>query len=210
MFTGIVEKAAEVVSVSRSGELARIEIDAGHVAEGVALGESIAVNGCCLTICAAEGDRLSFEAVRETLDRTNIGELERGSRVNLERAMAANGRFDGHIVQGHVDGVGCVRELRRSGDDVVLVVECDADLAGQLVDKGSVTIDGVSLTVVHAGEDWFDVALIPTTLAETTLGQRQSGDRVNLEVDILGKYVARQLARILGKGGAGGEANRQG
>ena len=208
MFTGIVEKAAPVASVEHSGELARIEIEAGHVAEGVGLGDSVAVNGCCLTVCAIDGEKLGFEVIRETLDKTNIGELAAGSTVNLECAMAASGRFDGHIVQGHVDGVGRVRELRRRGDDVVLIVECGAELAGQLVDKGSVTIDGVSLTVVHAGEDWFDVALIPTTLAETTLGRRETGDRVNLEADILGKYVARQLARILGKGGDAGEPDR--
>ena len=197
MFTGIVEVVGRVLRVDERQDLSRIEIEAGPVADGARIGESVAVNGACLTVCHVESERLCFEAVRETLARTNLGELEPGSRVNLERAMRADGRFDGHIVQGHVDGVGRVRELRRRGGDVQLFVDCDPTFAELLVEKGSVAIDGVSLTVVGAGKADFDVALIPHTLEVTTLGERRTGDRVNLEADVLGKYVKRYLARIL-------------
>lgn len=199
MFTGIIERVGSVGAVEPHGELFRIEIDAGPVAEGVRVGDSVAVNGGCLTVTAAAGERLTFEAVAETLDRTALGDLVAGSRVNLERAMRADGRFDGHIVQGHVDGTGRVRELRREGDDVRLLVECDAELAGQLVEKGSVAIDGVSLTVSAVSEMDFEVALIPHTLEATTLGALRPSDRVNLEVDVLGKYVKRYLDRVVSR-----------
>jgi riboflavin synthase len=203
MFTGIIEQVGHIERIESSGDLSRYDIDVGAVAEGVKLGDSIAVNGTCLTVCAIEGGVLAFEAVRETLEKTSLGDLAVGSRVNLERAMRADGRLDGHIVQGHVDGVGRLRELRRSNDDVQLIVDCDADFADLLVDKGSVAIDGVSLTVVTVGPEGFDVALIPTTLSETTLGDKQPGDRLNLEADILGKYVKRYLGRIMGSEAAG-------
>ena len=197
MFTGIIERVGRVGAVEPHGDLFRIEIDAGSVAEGVRIGDSVAVNGGCLTVTAAVGERLSFEAVAETLDRTALGDLVAGSRVNLERALRADGRFDGHIVQGHVDGTGRVRELRREGDDVRLLVDCAAELAGQLVEKGSVAIDGVSLTVAGVSEKGFEVALIPHTLEATTLGALRPSDRVNLEADVLGKYVKRYLDRVV-------------
>ena len=196
MFTGIIETVGSVGAVAPHGDLFRIEIDAGPVAEGVRIGDSVAVNGGCLTVTAAAGERLTFEAVVETLDRTALGDLVVGSRVNLERALRADGRFDGHIVQGHLDGTGRVRELRREGDDVRLVVECGAELAAQIVEKGSVAVDGVSLTVAGVDETGFDVALVPHTLVATTLGALRPSDRVNLEVDVLGKYVKRYLDRV--------------
>jgi len=198
MFTGIIERVGRIERIETRGDLARLDVEVGPVAEGVKHGDSVAVNGACLTVCAIQGSVLSFEAIRETLDKTNLGDLVEGSRVNLERAMRADGRLDGHIVQGHVDGVGRLRELRRDGDDVQLIVSCDAELADLLVDKGSGAIDGVSLTVVTVEPEGFDVALIPTTLAETTLGDKRPGDRLNLEADILGKYVKRYLGRITG------------
>jgi riboflavin synthase len=175
----------------------RITIDAGEVAEGVRIGDSIAVNGGCLTVTGIDGPRLAFEAVRETQQRTALADLAAGAPVNLERAMRADGRLDGHIVQGHVDGVGTVRSVKRVGDDVRLCVECGEDLAGAMVEKGSVAIDGVSLTVAGVSRSGFEVALIPHTLDVTTLGARRPGDRVNLEVDVLGKYVKRHVERIL-------------
>jgi riboflavin synthase len=197
MFTGIVEHVGRVEAIDPSDDLVRFRIDVGPIGEGVALGDSIAVCGACLTVTAIAGNGLSFDAIPETLERTRLGRLRVGDGVNLERAMSAGARFDGHIVQGHVDGMGSVRRFVREGNDVELHVECDRELAGQLVDKGSVTIDGVSLTVVRVVEDGFHVALIPHTLAVTTLSQLEVGDSVNLEVDVFGKYVKQYLDRIL-------------
>lgn len=195
MFTGIVESVGEVVSIRPQGEGLRIKVRSAHVAEGARLGDSIAFNGACLTVCELDGSEISFDAVRETLDCTALGGIAAGARVNLERAMRVDARLDGHIVQGHVDGVGKVVELRRRDDDVELHIDCPRELAELLVDKGSVTVQGVSLTVVKVRDSGFHVALIPHTLEVTTLGQLKPGDEVNLEVDILGKYVARYLER---------------
>jgi riboflavin synthase len=197
MFTGIIEAVAGVVEVLARGETAQLTIDAPAIAAGVRIGDSIAVGGVCLTVIAAEAGRLRFEAVRETLERTALGELRAGSRVNLERALRADARLDGHIVQGHVDETGRVRELRRRGEDVQLFVACSRDFSDSLVAKGSVAIEGVSLTVVGVGDEGFDVALIPHTLAVTTLGSLRDGQRVNLEADVFGKYVKRYLERML-------------
>jgi len=202
MFTGIVETVGEIVAAQPHGEGRRLRIRAPEVLEGTKLGDSIAVNGACLTVCEHDDTHVAFDAVRETLDKTSLGSLEVGGRVNLERAMRADGRFDGHIVQGHVDGVGRVREWKRQADDVELHVECAPELARQLVDKGSVTVQGVSLTVVVARDDGFHVALIPHTLEVTTLGGLEPGDPVNLEADILGKYVANYLARVASEVGS--------
>ncbi len=198
MFTGIIETVGKVTGVDRGAESACLHIDAPGLAEELRIGDSVAVNGACLTVTAGEGSQVTFEAVRETLEKTNLGALRPGGRVNLERALRADGRLDGHIVQGHVDGVGVVRELRREGDDVRLFVDCGPEVAEVLVAKGSVAVDGVSLTVVDARPGGFDVALIPHTLAETTLGELRAGHRVNLEADVLGKYVKRYLGRIAG------------
>ena len=202
MFTGIVEFVGSVLELSPRGQLTEILLEAGLVAEGVRLGDSIAVNGACLTVTRIQGSRLCFEAVKETLERSSLGDLQLGSRVNLERAMRADARLDGHIVQGHVDGTGRVRCLEREGDDVRLFVECDAEVSQYLVPKGSVAVDGVSLTVVGARDTGFDVALIPHTLDATTLGGKVPGDRVNLEADVLGKYVKRYLERVVPESGA--------
>jgi len=197
VFTGIVEAVGEIVAIAAAGDLTHFTVAAPAVAPGAEVGDSVAVNGACLTVTAARDGTLRFDAVRETLAKTALGDLAVGSRVNLERALLASGRLDGHIVQGHVDGVGRVRELERSGDDVRLFVECAPEISQLLVPKGSVAIDGVSLTVVGVDEAGFDVALIPLTLEKTTLGGLRSGDRVNVEVDVLGKYVRRYLERIV-------------
>ena len=201
MFTGIVEAVGSVESVEPAGELLRLVVRAPELAREARVGDSVAVRGACLTVTRAEAGCLHFEVVRETLARTALGDLAVGSRVNLERALRADARLDGHIVQGHVDGTGRVRELARRGDDVRLAVDCDASLRDCVVEKGSVAIDGVSLTVVSVDEQGFDVALIPHTLAVTTLGERRPGDRVNLEADVLAKYVRRYVARVLGREG---------
>ncbi len=197
MFTGIVEYIGRIDRIERLAGLVRFRVDAGPIAEGVKLGDSIAVLGTCLTVTEIEGSRLAFESVPETLARTRLGELKEGDPVNLERAMGADSRFDGHIVQGHVEGMGRVRRFDRNGNDVELHIQCDAELAAQLVDKGSVTIDGVSLTVVAVVSDGFHVVLIPHTLDVTTLSRLAIGASVTLELDVFGKYVKQYLDRVL-------------
>jgi len=196
VFTGIIETVGRVAGIEAQGEKTRLAIEAAFVADGLPIGASIAVNGACLTVVAATPRQVIFEAVRETLDRTSLGDLRIGSRVNLERALRADGRFDGHIVQGHVDGTGRVRAIERQGDDVRFAVDCEPEFAAWLVPKGSIAIDGVSLTLVQVGAAGFDVALIPHTLVATNLADRQPGDRVNLEADVLGKYVQKYLERL--------------
>jgi len=196
MFTGIVEQIGSVLDVAEQAEGRRLVLS-GQGLVDVPVGASIAVNGVCLTAVKVEDERVTVEVIPETLNRTNLGEVGTGGRVNLERPMRADGRFDGHIVQGHVDGVGRIRRFGREDHEALLHVECDAELAQQLVDKGSVTIDGVSLTVVRVVEDGFHVALIPHTLDITTLSNLSVGDAVNLEVDVFGKYVKQYLDRVL-------------
>lgn len=188
MFTGIVETVGTVEDASGS----RIRI--GSELENLIVGESIAVNGVCLTV--VDPDRGSFcaDISEETATRTSLGSLESGSRVNLERAMAAGGRFGGHVVQGHVDGVGQVVEVRQLAGSVEMHLTLPVELERYLVEKGSVTVEGVSLTVASLHDGRFSVALIPHTLQSTTLGTRSPGDPVNIEVDVLAKYVERLLA----------------
>ena len=196
MFTGIVEHVGTVTRVVRKGALVQVAIACGPVAEGVRLGDSIAINGTDLTVTLIAGSTLHFDMVRETAQITNLGALRPGSRVNLERALSASGRYDGHLVQGHIDGTGVIRELRRQQEDVRLVLACAPELARGMVPKGSITIDGVSLTLVDVGADFCSVALIPWTLAHTTLGERRVGDVVNLEIDLIGKYVYKYLHQM--------------
>jgi riboflavin synthase len=190
MFTGLVEALGTVARIAEESQGARLAISAPFVDELV-IGESVAINGCCLTV-VSKGPDADFQAGPETLRRTNLGELRAGDRVNLERALPANGRLGGHIVQGHVDGVGTVRSRKRDGEWETIWFTA-GDLAAQMVSKGSVAVDGVSLTVVDVANDAFSVALIPHTLAATTIGSREVGATVNIETDILGKYVMRML-----------------
>ncbi len=196
MFTGIVEAVGDVIAVTPRGESTRIAVRS-PLAREVRLGDSVALNGCCLTIAESHPEELRFDAIRETLEKTALGDLAAGARVNLERAMAASARFDGHIVQGHVDEAGRVREWRRRGEDVQLFVQTSRDFAQNCIPKGSVTVQGVSLTIVGVADDGFDVALIPHTLQVTTLGALAVGARVNLEADVLGRYVRKYLERML-------------
>ncbi len=197
MFTGIIEAVGTVTDFELRGSAGQLVVEAPEIATGVEIGDSVAVSGACLTVTSISGEVLSFDAVRETLERTSLRDLAAGMHVNLERALRAGGRLDGHIVQGHVDGLGSVRRLERRGDDVQLYVATEPGFAALLVEKGSVAIDGVSLTVVGVHDTGFDVALIPYTLKHTTLGERGAGDPLNLEADVLGKYVKRYLDRIV-------------
>jgi riboflavin synthase len=197
VFTGIIETTGTVRSIEARGDLTRLGIEAASIASEVAIGDSVAVNGTCLTVTGTQGSVVHFDAIVETLEKTALGDLVADSLVNLERALVAGGRLDGHIVQGHVDGVGRVRGLERAGNDVRLAIDCPEEICQFLLAKGSVAIDGVSLTVVDVDDAGFDVALIPLTLEHTTLGERSVGERVNLEADVLGKYVKSYLDRVV-------------
>jgi riboflavin synthase len=194
MFTGIVREVGSVASVAGGADGVRIEIDApATAASGVAPGDSVAINGCCLTIVSVTNSRLAFEAVPETLSRTALAQLAAGSRVNLEPALRAGDPLGGHYVQGHVDGVGRVRTTTPEGDGKRIWIDADLDILRYVVDKGSITLQGASLTIAGLDDSGFAVALIPHTLAETTLGELSPGDPVNLETDVLAKYVERLL-----------------
>jgi riboflavin synthase len=194
VFTGIVEELGEVTAVENLGDASRFRLRGPVVTDGAKHGDSIAVNGVCLTVVEHEGDEFTADVMAETLKRSSLGALTVGSRVNLERPTAVGARLGGHIVQGHVDGTGQVLERTPSEHWEIVKVALPADLARYVVEKGSITVDGISLTVVEAGPDHFTVSLIPTTLDLTTLGLKQPGDPVNLEVDIVAKYVERLMA----------------
>ncbi|SDJ25081.1 riboflavin synthase alpha chain [Frankineae bacterium MT45] len=206
MFTGIVEELGEVTAITANGDSAVLTVQAKLPGE-IPHGASIAINGVCLTVIAQEpaedGRSLDFDVMAETLKRSVVGSLRAGDKVNLERAVRVDGRMDGHVVQGHVDGTGVVL-LRTPGDAWESVrVGLPLDLARYVAEKGSIAVDGVSLTVTAVGDDWFEIGLIPETLRATTLGARAPGDPVNLEVDVLAKYAERLLsARPLPEGQA--------
>jgi riboflavin synthase len=194
MFTGIVEELGEVFSVEETGSAARICVRGPLVTSDVRHGDSIAVNGCCLTVVAQAADTFTADVMLETLKRTSIGGLTPGERVNLERAVRADSRLGGHIVQGHVDATGVIVERIPDEHWEVVRISLPADVARYVVEKGSIAIDGVSLTVVDVAADSFSVSLIPATLALTTLGFKAPGDLVNLELDVIAKYVERLIA----------------
>ncbi len=193
MFSGIVEEVGTVQRWLRRGDSASLTIRAGQVLEGTRLGDSIAVNGTCLTVTRLSGDTFSVDLTPETLRRTNLGLLLPGDPVNLERSLAVGSRIGGHFVQGHVDGVGQVRTLRREGASVVIGFSAPPEVMRYVVVKGFIAVDGMSLTVVDRLEDGFTVAIIPYTLEHTIAGNYRVGTVVNLEADILGKYVERLL-----------------
>ncbi|MFE9887074.1 riboflavin synthase [Streptomyces scopuliridis] len=193
MFTGIVEELGEVTAIENLGDSSRFRLRGPVVTENAKHGDSIAVNGVCLTVVDFENGEFTADVMAETLNRSSLGALATGSRVNLERPVAVGGRLGGHIVQGHVDGTGTVVERTPSEHWELVRIALPAALSRYVVEKGSITVDGVSLTVVDAGPDFFTISLIPTTLALTTLGIKGPGDPVNLEVDVLAKYVERLL-----------------
>ncbi|MCP2338387.1 riboflavin synthase [Actinomadura rupiterrae] len=193
MFTGIVEELGEIREVASEGDSARLTIHGPLVTSDAVHGASIAVNGVCLTVVDVKDETFTADVIKETLDRSSLGGLEPGARVNLERPVRVSDRLGGHIVQGHVDGVGTILSREPGERWDVVTVSLPSDLARYVANKGSITIDGISLTVVEAGADRFTVALIPTTLALTTLGLKGPGDTVNLEVDVVAKYVERMI-----------------
>lgn len=191
MFTGLIEEQGRVLTPPRNGKLS---LAASKVTEGLALGDSIAVNGVCLTVSAFSGQRFTADVMPETLHRSNLGELRTGSLVNLERAIPATGRFGGHFVSGHIDGVGSLLSVRPEGNALIFSIRAAPELLRSIVEKGSVAIDGISLTVVEVTETLFSVSVIPHTAAVTTLAGKRTGDRLNLETDMIGKYVLRALS----------------
>jgi riboflavin synthase len=193
MFTGLVESIGRVRSLDRRGDAARLTLET-PLAAGLSLGESLAVNGCCLTVTSTDGDSACFDLLGETLARTNLGGLAQGARVNLERALRADGRFGGHFVQGHIDTTTEVLSAETKGEDLNLIIALPDTGARYLIEKGSIAVNGVSLTVASLGEDRFGLWIIPHTLQETNLGDLPAGSPVNLEYDMLAKYAERQIA----------------
>ena len=191
MFTGLIEEQGRVLTLPRNGKLS---LAASKVTEGLALGDSIAVNGVCLTVSALSGQSYTADVMPETLHRSNLGELRTGSLVNLERALPATGRFGGHFVSGHIDGVGSLLSVRPEGNALIFSIRAAPELLRGIVEKGSVAIDGISLTVVEVTETLFSVSVIPHRAAVTTLSGKRPGDRLNLETDMIGKYVLRALS----------------
>jgi len=195
MFTGIVEEVGEIAAADRRADVLTLRVRAPHLAAGLARGASVAVNGCCLTAVETSPDGFTCDLTRETLERTGFADrLVPGVLVNLERPMRADGRFDGHIVQGHVDGLGEILALARSGEAAELTVAVPPALERYLVEKGSIAVDGISLTVAALRPGRFSVAVIPYTLEHTNLRAALPGDRVNLEIDVIAKYVERLVA----------------
>lgn len=189
MFTGIVEEIGTVKSVQSKV----ITIEANKIFDDLHLGDSVAVNGTCLTVSSFNNKIFNADVTQETLNRTNLGSLKNGSKVNLERAMSLQGRFGGHIVSGHIDGVGTIKSMKKDDNAIILTVEVPKSLMKYIVEKGSVTVDGISLTVASLTDNTFSIAVIPHTLKETVLYYKKEGDKVNIENDIIGKYVERLL-----------------
>ncbi|MFN2627644.1 MAG: riboflavin synthase [Gaiellaceae bacterium] len=203
MFTGIVRECGQVVAVEGGGDGIRLWIEAAATAAHVAIGDSVSVSGVCLTATEVSGGSLAFDAVPETLERSSLGRLEAGSAVNLELALRAGEPLGGHYVQGHVDGLGQVRSLEAEGESRRIWLDAAPELLRYCVEKGSVAVDGVSLTVAALDADGLAVALVPHTLAATTLGALSGGDPVNLEVDVLAKYVERLITPMIARRSSG-------
>jgi riboflavin synthase len=193
MFTGIVEELGKIMSVKKGAESCQLEISASKVLENTKIGDSIAVNGICLTVTSLSASSFSADVMAETLRRTSLSSLKSGSFVNLERAMSADGRFGGHIVSGHIDGTGIIKEFKNEGNAVWVTVNADMNILKYIVEKGSVAIDGISLTVADVSNSFFKVSIIPHTQNETTLLMKKTGDKVNLECDVIAKYVEKML-----------------
>lgn len=195
MFTGIIEELGTVRDIGISGSSGQITLAADKVLENTRIGDSIAVNGVCLTVTRLTSDGFTADVMPETMKRTSLSIVGRGDKVNLERAMAADGRFGGHIVSGHIDGTGTIRGYKRDGNAVWVTIAASADILRLVVEKGSIAIDGISLTVAGVDDTSFKVSIIPHTAGETTLLTKHVGDPVNLETDIIGKYVAKLLGQ---------------
>ena len=195
MFTGLIEEVGTVVALQAQGDAAQLRLVAPKVSGGTTLGASVAVNGCCLTVTARDDDQLTFDLLQETLSRTNLNRLATGDRVNLERAVAAGAPLGGHFVQGHIDCTARIVGLEERGADLRIEVELPAEYARYVVGKGSIAVNGISLTVAEVSPESFAVWIIPHTRSETNLGAVKTGDLVNLEFDLLAKYVERMIGR---------------
>lgn len=194
MFTGIVEEMGTLTQLIRGSKEQRITISCSKILEDIHIGDSIAVNGVCLTVVTYDGKGFQADVMNETFLRSSLGMLRPGSPVNLERAMAADGRFGGHIVSGHIDGTGTIKTIKKDGNAIWFEIAASREITDGIVEKGSITIDGISLTVVAVDNVSFKVSIIPHTLKETVLGVKKVGDTVNLETDVIGKYVKKLLA----------------
>ncbi|MEQ8785736.1 MAG: riboflavin synthase [Pirellulaceae bacterium] len=197
MFSGLVQKLGKVAAIEDRPPGVRLVVDTGELAAGAAIGASVAVNGCCLTVVGRQGEQLAFDAGAETLSRTNLGRLKVGDRVNLETSLKIGDELGGHFVTGHIDAVGTLDERIDEGDWSTCWYRVPARLTTQMAGKGSVAVDGVSLTLVDVEDERFSVALIPHTLAATTLGSLALGGQVNIETDVLAKYVARAVSAAM-------------
>ena len=194
MFTGIVEEIGEVISIERGARSARLSVQSGGIIFGdLKLGDSVAVNGVCLTVAGMSKNTFTADVMNETLSRSSLGSLRNGSKVNLERALAANARFGGHIVSGHIDGTGVVTSVRKDDNAILYHIKAGEKVMRYIIEKGSVAIDGISLTVTKVDGSGFAVSVIPHTASNTMLAQKSAGDTVNLENDIIGKYVEKLL-----------------
>ena len=193
MFTGLIEVVGKVSNIERQGEASRITVSAGQIAEDVVIGESVAVGGVCLTVTGIRPPFISFDAVYETMRKTALGQLQGGDSVNLERSLPVGGRLGGHIVQGHVDGTGRIASIRPVGNSWFVYIDASPELMRYIVTKGSVCLDGISLTVADSADRTFSVSIIPHTWDNTTLRDKRAGDLINIECDILGKYVEKLL-----------------
>lgn len=193
MFTGIVEEIGEIKNIQHGAKSAKLTIKGDVVFQDAKLGDSIAVNGVCLTVTGISGKTFTADVMAESMRRTALGGLHAGSKVNLERAMSANGRFGGHIVSGHIDGTGTVQELKREDNAVWVTIKTEPHILKYIIEKGSIAIDGISLTVAYVDDSVFKVSIIPHTAKETTLLDKIPGDMVNLENDVIGKYVDKLL-----------------
>lgn len=197
MFTGLIEELCRVESLKKAGRTLKIKLDIKELADEAKLGDSIAVNGVCLTVVELNGQSAVFDVSEETVQRSTIAELKTGDMVNAEPAMKASGRFGGHFVQGHVDGMGIVKSVNVQNDYAEIFISADKKLIGQMVEKGSVAVDGISLTIAELKEDSFKLAVIPETWQRTNLPAKRVGDKVNIETDLIVKVVQRQLENIL-------------
>lgn len=195
MFTGIIEELGTVERIDRSSEPAVFTVKADRILKGLKKGDSVSVNGACLTVIAAGKDKFSVEAIRETLKKTSLGDLKEGEKVNLEGALVSGGKVSGHFVTGHVDGTGIIKSKKECKGEILLEIKAAGDILDGIVLKGSVAVDGVSLTVAELNNGSFSVYIIPHTARATTLGSRKAGDKVNLETDMLGKYAAKYSGR---------------
>lgn len=193
MFTGIVETVGSVKSIRRKDKAIELFIDSALICEDLKLGDSISVNGVCLTATSITKPQFSVDVIHETIRSSSLNKLTSNSKVNLERAMPVNGRFGGHIVSGHVDGVGTIRKILNDGNSIIYTIEAPENVMRYTIDKGSITIDGISLTVASVSERSFQVAIIPFTASETTLSLRKVGDTVNLESDLVGKFIEKMV-----------------